>query len=170
MYHTQVTEAAAEHLKESGVTVKAYGALLDEVKAIAGAGKSLWVDPAQVRNVDWLIDYRVHRAAARNGICCKIHARFSAARKVGCTGRAGTAEPVSLPPMPFMYFHTTNEYPWYAQSSIAKPASFWPSLLFTTQNEHFLRIHSDISLSFGLHSFLAKKIMERAHFSVPNMN
>lgn len=53
MCHIQVTEAAAEHLKESGVTVKPYGALLDEVKAIAGAGKSLWVDPAQVRNADW---------------------------------------------------------------------------------------------------------------------
>ena len=44
----QVTEAAAEHLKSSGVTVKPYEAVLDEVRALGSAGKRLWVDPAQV--------------------------------------------------------------------------------------------------------------------------
>ena len=44
----QVTEAAAEHLKSSGVTVKPYEAVLDEVRALGSGGKKLWVDPAQV--------------------------------------------------------------------------------------------------------------------------
>lgn len=44
----KVTEAAAEHLKSSSVRVKPYGAVLDDVRAIAGAGKNLWVDPSQV--------------------------------------------------------------------------------------------------------------------------
>jgi len=44
----QVTEAAAEHLKASGVTVKPYDDVLDEVRALGSAGKKLWVDPAQV--------------------------------------------------------------------------------------------------------------------------
>lgn len=47
----QVIDAASEHLKASGVTVKPYEAVLDEVRALAGAGKKLWVDPAQARRV-----------------------------------------------------------------------------------------------------------------------
>ena len=44
----QVTPEAAEHLKASGVTVKPYEAVLDHVRAVAGAEQRLWVDPAQV--------------------------------------------------------------------------------------------------------------------------
>ena len=44
-----MTDAASEHLKASGVTVKPYEAVLDEVRALASAGKKLWVNPAQAR-------------------------------------------------------------------------------------------------------------------------
>ena len=57
-----MTNAAAEHLKASGVTVKPYEAVLDEVRALAGAGKKLWVDPAQVR----------HEPRSRS-VCCNTY-------------------------------------------------------------------------------------------------
>ena len=47
-----MTEAAAEHLESSGVGVKPYEAVLDDVRALAGAGKRLWVDPAQVSPIE----------------------------------------------------------------------------------------------------------------------
>ena len=45
----QVTPAVEAHLKEAGVTVKAYTAMLGDVKQAASAGQKLWVDPSKAR-------------------------------------------------------------------------------------------------------------------------
>ena len=44
----QVTEEVAAHLKEGGVSVKPYEAMLDDVREAASAGLKLWTDPAKV--------------------------------------------------------------------------------------------------------------------------
>ena len=43
----QVTEEVAAHLKEGGITVKPYGAMLDDVRKVAASGLKLWTDPAK---------------------------------------------------------------------------------------------------------------------------
>lgn len=44
----KVTEEVAAHLKEGGVEVKPYAAAFDDVRALAAAGNSIWMDPARV--------------------------------------------------------------------------------------------------------------------------
>ena len=43
----QVTEEVAGHLKEGGITVKPYNAMLDDVRKAATSGLKLWTDPAK---------------------------------------------------------------------------------------------------------------------------
>ncbi len=38
----------AKHLKDSGVEVKEYTALLDDIKTLAAAHTKLWADPSKV--------------------------------------------------------------------------------------------------------------------------
>ena len=42
-----MTEEVAAHLKEGGVTVKPYNAMLDDVREAASSGMKLWTDPAK---------------------------------------------------------------------------------------------------------------------------
>lgn len=42
-----MTEGVAAHLKEGGVTVKPYDAMLDDVREAASSGMKLWTDPAK---------------------------------------------------------------------------------------------------------------------------
>ena len=44
----QVTDEVAAHLKDGGVTVKPYDAMLDDVRQLASSGQKLWADPAKV--------------------------------------------------------------------------------------------------------------------------
>ena len=44
----QVTEEVAAHLKEGGVSVKPYEAMLEDVREAASSGLKLWSDPAKV--------------------------------------------------------------------------------------------------------------------------
>ena len=48
MWELQVTEEVAAHLKEGGVVVKPYDAMLDDVRQLASSGQKLWADPAKV--------------------------------------------------------------------------------------------------------------------------
>ena len=43
----QVTEEVAAHLKEGGIVVKPYDAMLDDVREAASSGLRLWTDPAK---------------------------------------------------------------------------------------------------------------------------
>ena len=43
-----MTDEVAAHLKEGGVTVKPYDAMLDDVRQLASSGQKLWADPAKV--------------------------------------------------------------------------------------------------------------------------
>lgn len=42
-----MTEEVAAHLKEGGVAVKPYHAMLDNVRKAASSGMKLWTDPAK---------------------------------------------------------------------------------------------------------------------------
>ena len=42
-----MTEEVAAHLKEGGVVVKPYDAMLDDVRKVASSGMRLWTDPAK---------------------------------------------------------------------------------------------------------------------------
>ncbi|KAL4428500.1 hypothetical protein ABPG75_002589 [Micractinium tetrahymenae] len=44
----KVTPEVAAHLQEAGVEVKPYASLMSDVKAMAAAGTTLWMDPARV--------------------------------------------------------------------------------------------------------------------------
>ena len=46
----QVTDKVAAHLKDGGVTVKPYDAMLDDVRKLASLGQKLWADPAKVKS------------------------------------------------------------------------------------------------------------------------
>ncbi len=46
-FEFQVTKEVAAHLKEGGVTVKPYDAMLDDVRKAATSGLKLWTDPAK---------------------------------------------------------------------------------------------------------------------------
>ena len=41
-------DEVAAHLKDGGVAVKAYDAMLDDVRQLASSGQKLWADPAKV--------------------------------------------------------------------------------------------------------------------------
>ena len=45
----QVTPEVGAHLKEAGVDVKDYDAMLDDVRALAASGSSTCIDPNKVR-------------------------------------------------------------------------------------------------------------------------
>ena len=47
--YLQVSDEAAAHLKEAGVTVKPYAAVAEDIKTLAASGTKLWMDPAKVR-------------------------------------------------------------------------------------------------------------------------
>ena len=44
-----MTPEVGAHLKEAGVDVKDYDAMLDDVRALAAAGLSICIDPNKVR-------------------------------------------------------------------------------------------------------------------------
>lgn len=48
LHGSQVTEEVAAHLKDGGVAVKPYEAMLDDVRTLASSGLKLWTDPAKV--------------------------------------------------------------------------------------------------------------------------
>ena len=47
----QVTEEVAAHLKEGGIVVKPYDAMLDDVREAASSGLRLWTDPAKASSL-----------------------------------------------------------------------------------------------------------------------
>ena len=48
LFPLQVGGEVAQHLKDSGVEVKEYGAVLDDVEALAQTHTQIWADPAKV--------------------------------------------------------------------------------------------------------------------------
>lgn len=53
----QVGEEVAEHLKESGVEVKDYNALLGDIKTLAQTHTKLWADPTKASSYIQLLYY-----------------------------------------------------------------------------------------------------------------
>ena len=54
-----MTAEVAAHLKEAGVGVKPYGAVLGDIEAAAEAGTRMWMDPSQVPPLPALSVYSV---------------------------------------------------------------------------------------------------------------
>ncbi len=56
----QVTEEVAAHLKEGGIAVKPYDAMLDDVRKAASSGMKLWTDPTKASSQPTVVGCHLH--------------------------------------------------------------------------------------------------------------